>query len=50
MAEIEVEEIENPQEKFYESYDSLLTEEHDVEDKTHSTPKTNGVKHNSFFT
>ena len=40
MAGIEVEDIENPQEKFYYSYDSLLTEEHDVDDKTHSTPKT----------
>ncbi len=43
MAGIEVEDIENPQDKFYGSYDSLLTEEHDIDDKTHSTPKTTGV-------
>ena len=43
MAGIEVEDIENPQERFYDSYDSLLTEEHGVDDKTHSTPKITGV-------
>ncbi len=43
MAGIEVEDIENPQEKFYDSYDSLLTEEQDSDNKTNSTPKISGV-------
>ncbi len=38
MAGIEVEE------KFYESYDSVLSEDHDADKKTHSTPKPSGVQ------
>ena len=44
MAGIEVEDIENAQEEFYDSYNhSVLTEGQDADNKAHSTPKISGV-------